>query len=157
MGVDLSGVCLPTPMPFLREVFSKSRANQLPPHRPYDLKIPLLPGTVPPRCHFYSLSKDEQWAMEDYVAEGLRQGTATGFSVLKRLRSSPMCRLSGTQQDHSEEPSSTPIDQHHPGHPLWCFHFQQVGIKESLQPCSHQRVWRVQDSLHYSHHSLWYC
>lgn len=33
----------------LRTVFSKSRATSLPPHRPYDCSIDLLPGTVPSR------------------------------------------------------------------------------------------------------------
>jgi len=33
----------------LRAVFSKSRASSLPPHRPYDCAIDLLPGTSPPK------------------------------------------------------------------------------------------------------------
>lgn len=33
----------------LKEVFSKSRATSLPPHRPYDCVIDLVPGASPPR------------------------------------------------------------------------------------------------------------
>lgn len=32
----------------LKEVFNKARATSLPPHRPYDCTIDLLPGTTPP-------------------------------------------------------------------------------------------------------------
>ncbi|KAL0194835.1 hypothetical protein M9458_008407, partial [Cirrhinus mrigala] len=53
----------------------KRSAARLPPHRPYDLAIDLVPGAVPPRGHLYSLSAKEQLAMEEYVAEGLRAGT----------------------------------------------------------------------------------
>ncbi len=41
----------------LRAVFSKSQASSLPPHRPYDCMIDLLPGTSPPKGHLYSLSR----------------------------------------------------------------------------------------------------
>lgn len=42
-----------------REVFSKARATSLPPHRPYDCTIDLLPGTTPPKGRLYSLSAPE--------------------------------------------------------------------------------------------------
>ncbi len=48
-------------------VFSKSRASSLPPHRPYDCAIDLLPGTSPPKGHLYSLSRPEREAMERYI------------------------------------------------------------------------------------------
>uniref|UniRef100_A0A8C1LRZ5 Gypsy retrotransposon integrase-like protein 1 n=1 Tax=Cyprinus carpio TaxID=7962 RepID=A0A8C1LRZ5_CYPCA len=51
----------------LRAVFSKSRASSLPPHRPYDCAIDLLPGTSPPRGRLYSLSGPEREAMEKYI------------------------------------------------------------------------------------------
>lgn len=47
------------------EVFSKTKAGGIPPHRPYDCTIDLLPGTTPPRNHIYPLSLTEQKAMED--------------------------------------------------------------------------------------------
>ncbi|KAL0199846.1 hypothetical protein M9458_003033, partial [Cirrhinus mrigala] len=59
---------------------------------PCDLAIDLVPGAVPPRGHLYSLSAQEQLAMEEYVAEGLRSGNirpssspaAAGFFFVKK-------------------------------------------------------------------------
>ncbi len=45
--MDLSNV--PSEYLDLKGVFSKSRAASLPPHRPYDCAIDLLPGTSPPK------------------------------------------------------------------------------------------------------------
>ncbi|KAI2661862.1 Transposon Tf2-9 polyprotein [Labeo rohita] len=56
---------VPVPYRDLAEVFSKRSAAQLPPHRPYDLAIDLVPGAVPPRGRLYSLSATEHQAMED--------------------------------------------------------------------------------------------
>uniref|UniRef100_A0A8C2EBD4 Gypsy retrotransposon integrase-like protein 1 n=1 Tax=Cyprinus carpio TaxID=7962 RepID=A0A8C2EBD4_CYPCA len=58
----------------LRAVFSKSRASSLPPHRPYDCAIDLLPGTSPPKGHLYSLSGPEREAMERYIHDSLVAG-----------------------------------------------------------------------------------
>ncbi len=55
----------------LRAVFSRSRATSLPPHRPYDCSIDLLPGTMPPRGRLYSLSAPEREALEKYLTESL--------------------------------------------------------------------------------------
>lgn len=52
----------------------KSRAISLPPHRPYDCKIDLLPGAAPPRGLFYSLSGPERQAMEKCIRELLAAG-----------------------------------------------------------------------------------
>ncbi|KAG1953738.1 retrotransposable element [Pimephales promelas] len=71
--VDLSNV--PTEYRELKEVFSKSRADSLPPHRPYDCAIDLLPGTSPPKGKLYSLSVPEREVMEKYISDSL----ATGF------------------------------------------------------------------------------
>ncbi len=43
----------------LSEVFSKSRATQLPPHRPWDCAIDLLPNAMPPKSKVYPLSRTE--------------------------------------------------------------------------------------------------
>ncbi|KAI2653262.1 Transposon Tf2-6 polyprotein [Labeo rohita] len=56
---------VPVPYRDLAEVFSKRSAAQLPPHRPYDLAIDLVPGAVLPRGHLYSLSATEHQAMEE--------------------------------------------------------------------------------------------
>ncbi len=58
----------------LRAVFSKSRASSLPPHRPYDCAIDLLPGTSPPKGCLYSLSRPEREAMERYIQDSLVAG-----------------------------------------------------------------------------------
>ena len=66
----------------LKAVFSKSRAVALPPHRPYDCGINLLPGKAPPRGRLYSLSRPEYGSMEKYIQESLTNG-------IIRLSSSP--------------------------------------------------------------------
>ncbi|KAL0160767.1 hypothetical protein M9458_044492 [Cirrhinus mrigala] len=50
----------------LSEVFSKTKATQLPPHRPWDCSIDLLPNAMPP--------KSKSQAMEDYITEALDSG-----------------------------------------------------------------------------------
>ncbi|KAL0186621.1 hypothetical protein M9458_018291, partial [Cirrhinus mrigala] len=91
-GPDVDLEAIPVQYRDLAEVFSKRSAARLPPHRPYDLAIDLVPGAVPPRGHLYSLSAQEQLAMEEYVVEGLRSGTirpssspaAAGFFFVKK-------------------------------------------------------------------------
>lgn len=75
---DLSGV--PEEYHDLRAVFSRSRAVSLPPHRPYDCSIELLPGTTPPRGRLYSLSAPEREALERYLTESLDAGIITPSS-----------------------------------------------------------------------------
>ena len=58
----------------LREVFCKSCATCLPPHRPYDCAIDLKTGTTPPRGRLFSLSRPEMEAMEKYLSESLAAG-----------------------------------------------------------------------------------
>ncbi len=58
----------------LKEVFSKSRAASLPPHRPYDCAIHLVPGMSPPKGRLYSLSVPEREAMEKYISDSLTAG-----------------------------------------------------------------------------------
>ena len=57
-----------------QDVFSKRLATRLPPHRPWDCAIDLLPGATLPKGRIYPLSIPEQKAMEEYVQEALRQG-----------------------------------------------------------------------------------
>ncbi len=59
----------------LRAVFSWSQPTSLPPHRPYDCSIDLVPGSVPPRGRLYSLSAPEREALERYLADSLAAGT----------------------------------------------------------------------------------
>ena len=69
---DLAGV--PRIYWDLGEVFSKSKAKVLPPHRSYDCAIDLLPGAMPPRGRLFSLSRPETVAMETYIQEALAAG-----------------------------------------------------------------------------------
>ncbi|KAL0199034.1 hypothetical protein M9458_007574, partial [Cirrhinus mrigala] len=57
-----------------QDVFSKKAATQLPPHRPWDCTIGLLPGATLPKGRIYPLSIPEQKAMDDYIKEALQQG-----------------------------------------------------------------------------------
>jgi len=70
--VDLSGV--PDVYHDLREAFSKDKALSLPPHRPYDCSIDLLPGAPLPTSRLYNLSRPEREAMERYISDSLASG-----------------------------------------------------------------------------------
>ena len=69
---DLSGV--PPEYHEFADVFSKTKADILPEHRPYDLKITLEEGATPPLGPIYSLSKIELDTLRDYIEENLRSG-----------------------------------------------------------------------------------
>ncbi len=58
----------------LQDVFSKSRADTLPPYRLYDCAIELLPGTCPSRGRLFSLSAPERSAMDDSIYKALENG-----------------------------------------------------------------------------------
>ena len=60
-AVDLSNV--PEEYHKFVDVFSKKKADTLPPHRSYDLKIELEEGASPPPRHMYSLSPTELEAL----------------------------------------------------------------------------------------------
>ncbi|KAI3372980.1 hypothetical protein L3Q82_023425 [Scortum barcoo] len=58
----------------LQEVFNKTKATSLPPHRPWDCAINLLPGAPIPKARLYSISGPERKAMEEYIEASLRSG-----------------------------------------------------------------------------------
>ncbi|KAK3550602.1 hypothetical protein QTP70_000679 [Hemibagrus guttatus] len=58
----------------LQEVFSKAKATQLPPHRPWDCAIDFLPNAMPPKSKVYPLSRPVTQAMENYIEEALSSG-----------------------------------------------------------------------------------
>jgi len=58
----------------LAKVFCKVRATSLPPHRPYDCAINLLPGAPIPKGRLYSISGPEKEAMKEYIDTSLRAG-----------------------------------------------------------------------------------
>ncbi|KAI5085663.1 hypothetical protein C0J45_2345, partial [Silurus meridionalis] len=56
------------------DVFCAKAATCLPPHRPWDCCIDLLPGAKLPKGRVYTLSAPEHRAMEEYVQQAVRQG-----------------------------------------------------------------------------------
>jgi len=55
-------------------LFREEDARKLPPHRPYDHKIPLKPGTEPPFGPLYGMSHQQLQTLKDYVEENLDKG-----------------------------------------------------------------------------------
>ncbi|KAL0156949.1 hypothetical protein M9458_048195 [Cirrhinus mrigala] len=76
----------------LLEVFSRQGATQLPPHRPGDCAIDLIPGAAPPRGCIFPLSQAESAAMNTYIQEELAKGfirpstspASAGFFFVKK-------------------------------------------------------------------------
>ncbi|KAJ8279320.1 hypothetical protein COCON_G00063860 [Conger conger] len=60
---------VPTPYHDRGTVFSKTQAQTLPPHRPYDCAIELLPGSTLPSSRLYNVSRPEREAMEKYIRD----------------------------------------------------------------------------------------
>ena len=55
-------------------LFREEDARKLPPHRPYDHKIPLKPGTEPPFGPLYGMSHQELQTLKEYIEENLEKG-----------------------------------------------------------------------------------
>uniref|UniRef100_A0A9J8BDC1 Gypsy retrotransposon integrase-like protein 1 n=1 Tax=Cyprinus carpio carpio TaxID=630221 RepID=A0A9J8BDC1_CYPCA len=72
--VERQSVSIPSGYAPFSDVFCPKRASKLPPHRPWDCAIDLLPGEPVPRGRIYPLSIPEEKAMEDYIKEALAQG-----------------------------------------------------------------------------------
>lgn len=58
----------------LEHVFSQELADTLPPHRPEDYDIPLLPGKQPPFTPLRGMSQDELRVLKKYLEENLAKG-----------------------------------------------------------------------------------
>ena len=69
---DLSSV--PSCYHHLKEVFNKTKALSLPPHRPYDCAIELIPGSTIPKGRLYAVSGPERGAMREYIETSLKAG-----------------------------------------------------------------------------------
>jgi len=69
---DLSNV--PSEYHEFADIFSKTKAEILPPHRPYDLKINLEEGAQPLVGPIYSLSASEQEALKEFIEEKINMG-----------------------------------------------------------------------------------
>jgi len=69
---DLSNV--PSEYHEFTNIFSKNKAETLPPHRPYDLKINLEEGAQPLVGPIYFLSASEQEALKEFIEKNLNMG-----------------------------------------------------------------------------------
>ena len=70
--IDLTGI--PKECHDFADVFSEVKANKLPPHRPYNLKINIEEGSTPPLGLIYSLSKTELEALREFLDENIANG-----------------------------------------------------------------------------------
>src|SRR3979490_3396368 len=69
--IDMTGI--PREYHDFLDVFSKTRANTVAPHRPYDLKIELKDGTSP-FGPIYSLSQSELKTLREFLDEHISMG-----------------------------------------------------------------------------------
>ncbi len=69
--VEKQSINIPSSYSHFSDVFCPKRAAQLPPHRPWDCAIDLIPGEPVPHGKIYPLSLPEQKAMEEYIEEAL--------------------------------------------------------------------------------------
>ena len=76
-------------------VFSKSKAGILADHCPYDLKITLQDGALPPLGPLYLLSQEELLALHKFIDEN----TATGSSAPHALHMEHPCSSYGRRTD----------------------------------------------------------
>ncbi|KAK3563211.1 hypothetical protein QTP86_018263 [Hemibagrus guttatus] len=72
--LETRSITIPACYSRFRDVFCPKKASKLPPHRPWDCAIDLIPGEPVPRGRIYSLSLPEEKAMEEYIMEALAQG-----------------------------------------------------------------------------------
>ena len=70
--VDMSNV--PAKYHDFKDVFNKARADTLPAHQPYDLRIELEEGTTPPFGPIYSLSSYKLRTLCEFIDEHLAYG-----------------------------------------------------------------------------------
>ena len=66
-------VTLPSEYADYADVFNKGKADRLPPHRSFDLKI-TLDGPQPPPSHLYSMSASEQESLRAFLDENIANG-----------------------------------------------------------------------------------
>jgi len=65
---------IPTEYHKFLPLFSEALAKNLPPHRPYDHKIPLREGFMPPFGPLYSMSITELETLKEWLEENLSKG-----------------------------------------------------------------------------------
>jgi len=65
---------LPSDIADFSDVFAKTGADQLPPHRIYDCAVDLRPGATPPTGRAYNLTVAEDTAMQEWLQDNLSRG-----------------------------------------------------------------------------------
>lgn len=71
---DADSLDLPPEIQEFAEFFSPNAAERLPPHRPYDHDIRLLPGKTLPFGPLYPMSREELRVLRDWLDENLAKG-----------------------------------------------------------------------------------
>ncbi|KAK3551620.1 hypothetical protein QTP70_020828 [Hemibagrus guttatus] len=155
-------VTIPSCYQELQEVFSKTKATQLPPHRSWDCAIDLLPNAMPPKSKIYPLSRPETQAMEDYVEEALSSGficpstspAAAGFFFVEKKDGGLRPCIDYREVDASDSGIGAVLSQRHgqPGKLFPCAYFSRkltdaernydVGNKELLAMKAAIEEWR---------------
>src|SRR4051812_36597973 len=59
---------------FIKDVFSKESFDELPPRKPWDHMIELIPGSQPIDYKIYPLSSEEQKQLDEFLKENLKLG-----------------------------------------------------------------------------------
>ncbi|KAL0194826.1 hypothetical protein M9458_008398, partial [Cirrhinus mrigala] len=104
--VEKQSVVIPPEYRAFQDVFCPRRAARLPPHRPWDCAIDLLPDAPVPKGRIYPLSIPENQAMEEYIKEALQHGyirpstspaASSFFFVAKKDGGLPLEKLRGAK------------------------------------------------------------
>ena len=82
------------------DIFHKTHADTLGPHKPYDLKIELKDGAVPPFSPINSLSQSELKALREFLDKHLSFTNGCSIAILSILVRAYFSRL------HNEDPHS---------------------------------------------------
>ena len=80
-GPDFSSILLSPPKTCIQQ-----KALSLPPHRPYDCAISLIPGSTIPKGCLYSISGPEKKAMNENITASLKAGLICPSSSPARAR-----------------------------------------------------------------------
>ncbi|ETE56057.1 Retrotransposon-derived protein PEG10, partial [Ophiophagus hannah] len=91
--VSTLAISIPPELTDFADVFSEKEVDRLPPHRPYDCPVDLLPNVLLPRGRLYSMSEPELAALWDFLDKNLARGFIQPLS--SPLSSSPLHQEDG--------------------------------------------------------------